>query len=63
MADQAGSITIPDTVRPDAVIPLDDTDATTTVAEAQGIITDLETAAREQDTALRAAVACFLRAA
>lgn len=50
-------------LRPDAVIPLDDADATTTVAEAQGIITDLETAAREQETGLRAAVACFLRAA
>lgn len=53
----------PAAVRPDAVIPLDDTDATTTVAEAQGIITDLETAAKEQETGLRAAVACFLRAA
>ena len=50
-------------LKPDAVIPLDDTDATTTVAEAQGIITNLETAAREQETGLRAAVACFLRAA
>jgi hypothetical protein len=50
-------------LKPDAVIPLDDADATTTVAEAQGIITDLETAAREQETGLRAAVACFLRAA
>jgi len=50
-------------LKPDAVIPLDDVDATTTVAEAQGIITDLETAAREQETGLRAAVACFLRAA
>lgn len=53
----------PAALRPDAVIPLDDADATTTVAEAQGIITDLETAAREQETGLRAAVACFLRAA
>ena len=50
-------------LKPDAVIPLDDADATTTVAEAQGIIADLETAAREQETGLRAAVACFLRAA
>lgn len=53
----------PAALRPDAVIPLDDADATTTVAEAQGIIADLETAAREQETGLRAAVACFLRAA
>jgi len=50
-------------LRPDTVIPLDDADATTTVAEAQGIITDLETARAEQETGLRAAVACFLRAA
>jgi hypothetical protein len=62
-ADQAGGITIPDTVRPDAVIPMDEDGGTATVAEAQGIITDLETAAREQETGLRAAVACFLRAA
>ena len=50
-------------LRPDAVIPLDDTDGTATVAEAQGIIADLETARAEQDIGLRAAVACFLRAA
>lgn len=50
-------------LRPDAVIPLDDADATATVAEAQGIIADLETARAEQDVGLRAAVACFLRAA
>lgn len=62
-ADQAGGITIPDTVRPDAVIPMDEDGGTATVAEAQGIITDLETAAREQEVGLRAAVACFLRAA
>lgn len=53
----------PAALRPDAVIPLDDADATATVAEAQGIIADLETAAREQEVGLRAAVACFLRAA
>jgi len=56
-------IPLPDSIKPETVIPIDDADATTTVAEAQGIITDLETAAREQETGLRAAVACFLRAA
>jgi hypothetical protein len=33
------------------------------ISDAQKIATDLETAAREQETGLRAAVACFLRAA
>lgn len=60
---ESAPIPLPDSIKPDTVIPIDDTDATTTVAEAQGIITDLETAAREQETGLRAAVACFLRAA
>lgn len=49
-------------LRPDAVIPLNDTDATATVADVQSIIDDLEIEAREQETGLRAAVACFLRA-
>lgn len=50
-------------VRPDSVIPLDDADGTATVAEAQGILSDIDITAREHDVGLRAAVACFLRAA
>ena len=61
--DQAGDIDIPASLLPDTVIPLDDADGTATVSEAQGIIADLETARAEQETGLRAAVACFLRAA
>ena len=62
-AKTTGTIPEAQALRPDAVIPMDDADSIATVAEAQGIITDLETAAREQETGLRAAVACFLRAA
>lgn len=62
-APDAAPAPLPDSIKPETVIPIDDADATTTVAEAQGIITDLETAAKEQETGLRAAVACFLRAA
>jgi len=62
-APDAAPAPLPDSIKPETVIPIDDAYATTTVAEARGIITDLETAAREQETGLRAAVACFLRAA
>lgn len=62
-AKTTGTIPEAQALRPDAVIPMDDADSIATVAEAQGILSDIDITAREHDVGLRAAVACFLRAA